>query len=260
MNGNAALDGLIDNAFALIDRGYYNACTHRPVVERRRPLSFALDQNTRFPIIAEVKVASPADGPLSSHSASDLVQSYVRGGAAALSILTEPNHFAGDLRYLQLVEDETVPVLMKDFVVDERQVRTAHRFRASAVLLIQEVFSLRPELDRDELIDLAHQMGLEVLLEAHTRSGLKTVQESEADLIGINQRDLGTMAIDRSTGLRLLPLVKDDPRHITVMSGVSTKDEVVALRSAGADAVLVGKCLSSSLDPVAALRSLEVDR
>lgn len=260
MNGMTALDGLIDNAFALIDRGYYNACSPRPVVERRRPLSFALDQGPRFPIIAEVKIASPADGPLSSHSASDLVQSYVRGGAAALSILTEPNRFAGDLRHLRLVEDETVPVLMKDFVVDERQVRTAHRFRASAILLIQEVFSLRPELDRDELIDLAHQLGLEVVLEAHTGSEQMKVQESEADLIGINQRDLGTMAIDRSTGLRLLPLVKDDPRHIIVMSGISSKDEVEALRSAGADAVLVGKCLSSSSDPATALRALEVDR
>ena len=153
-----------------------------------------------------------------------------------------------------------MPVLMKDFIVDERQVRAASRFRADAVLLIQEVFSDRPELDRDGLIDLAHFLGLEVVLEAHSEPEMRLAMESEADLLGINQRDLRTMRVDRGTGLHLLPLATGSGRPVIVMSGISEREEVAQLRSAGASGVLVGKGLSSLPDPAAALRTLEVPR
>ncbi len=100
---------------------------------------------------------------------------------------------------------------MKDFVVDESQVRAASRFRADAVLLIQEVFSDRPELDRDGLIDLAHFLGLEVVLEAHSEPDMRLAMESEADLIGHQPARPAHHAGGPGDGLRLLPLVNDDP-------------------------------------------------
>jgi len=139
-------------------------------------------------------------------------------------------------------------------------VRTASRFKADAVLLIQEIFSDRPELDRDGLIELAHFLGLEVVLEAHSEMEMRLAMESEADLLGINQRDLRTMRVDRGTGLRLLPLAITSGRPVIVMSGISDREEVVRLRSAGASAVLMGKCLSGGSDPTAALRAMEVER
>ena len=226
----------------------------------RASLERALSSHPTFPIVAEVKLSTPVDGRISSASPSDLVSSYLAGGAAALSVLTEPTRFAGDLRHLMACEAATIPVLMKDFMVDERQVRAASRFRADAVLLIQEIFSDRPELDRDGLIDLAHFLGLEVVLEAHSEPEMRLAMESEADLLGINQRDLRTMRVDQGTGLRLLPLATSSGRPVIVMSGISGRDEVAQLRSAGASAVLVGKGLSSDLDPAAALRTLEVER
>jgi indole-3-glycerol phosphate synthase len=186
--------------------------------------------------------------------------SSVNGGAAALSVPTEPTPFAADLRHLLACEEADMPVPMKDFIVDERQVRAASRFRADAVLLIQEVFSDRPELDRDGLIDLAHFLGLEVVLEAHSEPDMRLAMESEADLLGINQRDLRTMRVDRGAGLRMLPLTTGSDRPVIVMSGISERDEVARLRWAGASAALVGKGLSSHLDPAAALRTLEVER
>jgi len=260
LNNGVTLDDLVDNAFHLIDQGYYNACPRRVPRERRSSFEGALASHPTFPMIAEVKLSTPVDGRISSASPSHLVSSYLAGGAAALSVLTEPTRFAGDLRHLLACEDADVPVLMKDFVVDERQVRTASRFKADAVLLIQEIFSDRPELDRDGLIELAHFLGLQVVLEAHSETEMRSAMESEADLLGINQRDLRTMQVERGTGLRLLPLATTSGRPVIVMSGISDREEVVRLRSAGANAVLMGKCLSGGSDPTAALRAMEVER
>jgi indole-3-glycerol phosphate synthase len=259
MSSAVTLDDLVENAFHLIEQGYYNACPRR-ASRRRSSFEGALASHPNFPIIAEVKLSTPVDGAISSAPPSDLVMSYINGGAAALSVLTEPTRFAGDLRHLLVCETTEMPVLMKDFIVDERQVRAASRFRTDAVLLIQEVFSDRPELDRDGLIDLAHFLGLEVVLEAHSEPDMRLAMESEADLLGINQRDLRTMRVDRGTGLRMLPLATGSGRPVIVMSGISEREEVARLRSAGASAVLVGKGLSSLPDPAAALRALEVER
>jgi indole-3-glycerol phosphate synthase len=226
----------------------------------RASLEQALTSHPTFPIIAEVKLSTPVDGKISSASPSDLVSSYLAGGAAALSVLTEPTQFAGDLRHLLACEAADIPVLMKDFVVDERQVRAASRFKADAVLLIQEIFSDRPELDRDGLIDLAHFLGLEVVLEAHSEPDMRSAMQSDADLLGINQRDLRTMRVDQGTGLRLLPLATMSGRPVIVMSGISERDEVANMRSAGASAALVGKGISGKLDPTSALKALEVNR
>lgn len=253
-----ALMELVRNAQELVSDGYYGEGAPR---YEGPSFSHALLSHGTFPIIAEVKLASPSKGPLSPHAPRRLITDYVRGGAAALSVLTEPRFFHGSLGDLDLAVASGLPCLMKDIVVSEEQVSAAAAHGAGAVLLIQEVFGeALPPKRRDELIDHAHGQGLEVVLEATSEEGLRAAMSSEADLLGINQRDLRTLELDQGKGLALLPVLSTDPRPIIVMSGVHGRSVVMGLRDHGADAVLIGGHLSSSINAEAALRELEVPR
>ncbi len=151
-------------------------------------------------------------------------------------------------------------MLMKDIVVSEAQVKAAASHGASAVLLIQEVFDGARYTRRDELIDQAHALGLEVLLEAGSEEALMRAMASGADMLGINQRDLRTFSIDKDRADRLLPLTVSDGRPVVVMSGIEGREAVESARDGGASAVLVGGHLSSASDPARALRALAVPR
>jgi len=218
----------------------------------------ALERHPYFPIIAEVKLASPSRGVIANHAPEALIDAYVKGGAAGLSVLTEPRRFGGSLDTLAKAASTGRPVLMKDFVIDERQLRAGASRGASAVLLIQKVFAHGLAQGRDGLIELAHAHGLEVVLEAGDLNELGKARGSEADVIGINQRDLSTMSIDASLGERLL--VPADDRPVVVMSAIERREQVMRLRDRGATAVLVGSSLSSANDPNAALAALAVPR
>lgn len=248
---------LVRHAEATVASGYYDV-DHEG--KRGRPLSKALTLFPSFPVIAEVKTASPSRGRLSTHSAEELIQSYVAGRAAALSVLTEPSEFYGSLDALRGAAATGLPVLMKDFIVSERQLQAAASLGAGSVLLIQEVFGILSDERRDELIAHAHGLGLEVLLEAGSKTALIDAMSSEADVIGINQRDLRTFMVDRDKGARLLPLAVTASRPVVVMSGLEHRSEVERARDLGASGVLVGSSLASSGDPRAALRRLEVPR
>ena len=249
---------LIRNAETLVSTGYYGKRSGR--YEGLR-FSRALMDHPTFPIIAEVKFASPSMGVLGPHAPLRLISDYVQGGAAALSVLTEPNHFRGSLKDLDLAGGSGLPCLMKDIIVSEEQVRAAAFHGAGAVLLIQEVFdAASPPGRRDELIDRAHSLGLEVVLEATSEEGLRKAMSSEADLLGINQRDLRTLDVDLTKAMTFLPLLYDDPRPVVVMSGIQDRKLVEMVRDRGAHAVLIGGHLSSSPDAAAALRKLEVPR
>jgi indole-3-glycerol phosphate synthase len=236
--------------------GYYD------VEDRGSPgpgLSAVLRSHPSFPVIAEVKIASPSRGRLTSHSPGELIDAYRGGGAAALSVLTEPERFLGSLDALRRSVLSGLPVLMKDFIVSERQLLAAAALGAGTVLLIQEVFDALPET-RDELIDRAHAMDLEVLLEAGSEAAMLEAVKSDADLVGINQRNLRTFEVDRGKGARLLPRALAAGRPVVVMSGLESKKAVEELRDLGASGVLVGGGLTSSSDPAAMLRGLEVPR
>jgi len=251
------LEDLIGSAERSVASGYYD------VDEPPAPgpkLSTALLEHRTFPIIAEVKIASPSRGRLSGHAPETLIGSYVSGGATALSVLTEPVKFLGSLDAMRRAARTGLPVLMKDFIVSERQLGAAAACGAGAVLLIQEVFDAAPRFSRNGLIRSAHDLGLEVLLEAGREASLIKAKESEADLLGINQRDLRTFEIDRSKGARLLPLALAASRPVVVMSGLEDRKAVEDARDRGASGVLIGGRLSSSLDPRAALRELEIPR
>lgn len=252
------LEQLVENARGLVARGYYGeegASSPGP------SLRAALRSSAAFPIIAEVKLSSPSRGDISSHPPRELVRDYIGAGAAALSVLTEPDRFKGSLGSLLLASAENAPVLMKDFVVSREQVRAGASRGASAILLIEGAFDHPAgRKDRDDLIAFAHALNVEVVLEAGSGSEADSIMGSEADILGLNQRDLRTLSVDPGMGARLLPEVNKDGRPVVVMSGIGSREQVLALKEAGADAVLVGTSLSSSPDPGAKLRSLAVPR
>jgi indole-3-glycerol phosphate synthase len=183
----------------------------------------------------------------------------VSGRAAALSVLTEPATFRGSLDTLRMAGRSGLPVLMKDFIISECQLEAAASLGAGSVLIIQEVFVTALHR-RDELIQRAHDLGLEVLLEAGGREALIEAMTSEADVLGINQRDLRTLAIDTAKGVRLLPLALSSSRPVVVTSGPESADAVRQVRDRGGRGVLIGGYLASAPDPEAALRALEVPR
>lgn len=255
------LGKMVKGAHELVLSGYYDS---QPTLEppaERWGLSMGIDRHPFFPIIAELKVASPSNSVISPHSVIKLVNDYVKGGAAALSVLTEPKLFGGSLHNMELVRWPEVPVLMKDFIVSERQIEAAARYGASAILMIQGAYpGNEGKWRRDDLIDLAHDLDLEVLLEGHTPMEMFEAMNSEADVLGINQRDLRDMRVHHGHGVRVLPLIREDPRPIVVLSGLRCRDDLVDVREAGADAVLIGTELSSCYDPMSRLHQLVIPR
>jgi indole-3-glycerol phosphate synthase len=205
-------------------------------------------------VIAEFKRASPSLGTLrEGASVDELVSAYRRGGANALSVLTEGPNFDGSLEDLSAARSACdLPILRKDFIVDAYQLHEALIAGADAVLLIVAA------LERNELESLhraARGLGLDVLVEVHDREELETALEVKADIVGINNRDLRDFSVDVERTSRLL---NDVPGGVTVVSesGISKAGQLQQLEQAGVDAVLVGESLMRAADPEAALRAL----
>ena len=205
-------------------------------------------------VIAEVKRRSPSKGWINPGlSATDQAQAYERGGAAAISILTEPAHFGGSVADLVSVTDAVrVPVLKKDFHVDPIQLIEAKALGASAALLIARALSPDTLL---EMIEVARRLSLEVIVEIRDEAELARAIEGGAAIIGINNRNLETLVIDPATSDRLLLLVP--PGVIAIAeSGVAAREDVERVARHGADAVLVGSVLSAAPDAAAAVERL----
>jgi indole-3-glycerol phosphate synthase len=205
-------------------------------------------------VIAEFKRRSPSAGRL--HYAPDLhelVGAYERGGASALSVLTEGEHFDGTLEDLRAARATSeLPILRKDFIVDDYQLYEAKVAGADAVLLI--VAALEAERLSD-LHERARALDLDVLVEVHDRAELQTALTLGGDLIGVNNRDLRDFSVDVE---RTAKLMGEMPPGVTVVSesGIAGVEQLRRLAEAGVDAVLVGETLMRSADPEAALRTL----
>lgn len=205
-------------------------------------------------VIAEVKRRSPSRGDLDpTIRAGERAAAYARGGAAAISVLTEPARFGGsadDLR--EVVAAAGVPVLRKDFVVHEVQIMETRAMGAAAVLLIAR--ALAPST-LDMLVRAARGHSIEPLVEVRSRVELERAVRAGAAAIGVNARDLETLVVDDSVPRELLGLV---PREAIAIgeSGIRDRAAVEALALAGADAVLVGSVLSVADDPEQAVRAL----
>ncbi|MEW5758471.1 MAG: indole-3-glycerol phosphate synthase TrpC [Candidatus Omnitrophota bacterium] len=190
-------------------------------------------------IIAEVKKASPSKGIIIkdfNHKKIALV--YKKLGAAAISVLTEKDFFKGNVGYLRDVKDISgLPVLRKDFIIDEYQIYESKLFSADAVLLITEILAL----DKlKKFIKIAKDVGLDVLVEVHTKRDLNKALKSGAEIIGINNRDLKTFKVDLCTTEKLIKFIPRD-KIIISESGISTKKDLDYLRKLGVNVVLVGE-------------------
>jgi indole-3-glycerol phosphate synthase len=204
-------------------------------------------------VIAELKRKSPSKGSINP-GLDALVRArlYASGGAAALSILTEPTRFGGSNDDVALARDAGLPILKKDFHVSEAQLVEASEIGASAALII--VRSIEP----DRLVPMAaaaREIDLEIIFEIRDEAELERALEAGAILIGVNNRNLETLEIDLTTVSRILPLIPGACVAIAE-SGYSTVDDVRSAAEAGADAVLIGSSLSASKDPQAAVAAL----
>lgn len=205
-------------------------------------------------LIAEVKRRSPSKGSIApALEAPAQARAYVEGGAAAISVLTEPAHFGGSTTDLRDVRAAVaVPALKKDFHVRPIQLVEARALGACAALLIARALS--PERLR-EMTETARRLELEVLVEVRDDAELERALECGATMIGVNNRNLETLVIDPATAGRLIPRIP--PGLIAIAeSGVSTRADVERYAAAGADAVLVGSSISAAADPVLATRAL----
>jgi indole-3-glycerol phosphate synthase len=205
-------------------------------------------------VIAEIKRASPSRGILSENfKPAAIADAYQRGGAAALSVLTDHKHFGGSLSDLESARRAvTVPALRKDFTIDRYHVHEAAAHGADAILLIAAILT---ERDLRDFRELAEEYRMAALVEIHGEEELKAALQSGARIIGVNNRDLHTFEVNLNVSLRLAEGIPADVVRVAE-SGIHSSAEVKLLRAAGYHGFLVGEHLMKSSDPAQALRAL----
>jgi len=205
-------------------------------------------------LIAEVKKASPSRGLLCpDFDPVKLAQTYAGNGAAAISVLTDVDHFQGSLDYLAAIREAvSIPLLRKDFIFDEYQVYESAAFGADALLLIAAILEQK---QLEDLMTLSRRLGLDCLVEVHNEAELTTALLAGAEIIGINNRNLSNFKVDTNTTRRLRLLI---PPEIIVVSesGIKNRDDMKKMRECKVDAVLVGEALVTAGDIPAVIQEL----
>jgi indole-3-glycerol phosphate synthase len=212
-------------------------------------------QENPYRVIAEVKKASPSKGVIREDFDPLLIaKAYEAGGADALSILTEPHYFQGNLEYLTAIRRYVpMPLLRKDFIVDKYQILEALVYGADFILLIAAALTQK---ELKELLQFARHLGLDVLVEIHNKTELTKAVFAGAEIIGINHRDLKTFAMDMNLCEKLIPLIPKG-KIIVAESGIYEHEQVKHLSKIGADAFLVGEHFMRQDDISGALKSLK---
>ena len=214
-----------------------------------------LKKSRDIQLIAELKKASPSRGLIrEDFEPLKLAQVCAFAGASALSVLTDQKFFQGSLEYLEqaAAAAAAVPILRKDFVIDEYQITEARAYGASAVLLLGSVLTLK-ELER--FIILCRDLGMEPLAEAHDEEELKKVLDTEAVVIGINNRDLKTFKVDIKNTARLIDKIPEN-KIVVAESGIGSRDDMLYLQKMGIDAALVGESIMAVGRPGNKIREL----
>lgn len=212
------------------------------------PLRKALSKNDSLNIIAEIKRASPSRGVINVDiDVAETALNYANGGACAISVLTEEDFFKGSLDDLRVTRDAVqLPILRKDFIVDEFQIYEAAEAGADAVLLIVAALTLENLENFSRLVET--DLGMDALVEVHTRDELEIARKLGARIIGVNNRDLRTFEVSLDISRRLAA-EKPDGSLMIAESGIVSKEEMTELRSLGFDGFLVGETLMRSGDP-----------
>jgi len=243
------LKTLVLEAKDTIEKGYYNI----PFEPRHKPLSLkrAIISSKNIPIIAEIKLASPTfDSSKCDANIEEIASIMYEGGAVGISILTEPKFFKGSLKnFMKVRERVDLPLLMKDIVLSPIQIDAGYILGADAVLLIKTIYDRGLALyGLTNMIEYTHSRGMEVLLEAHTKREFTAALETEADIIGINNRDLQTLEVDINTTRNILENVHTKDKVIVSESGIKARSEILYLRKFDVDAFLIGSSLMIAED------------
>lgn len=204
-------------------------------------------ENQHATLITEIKFSSPSLGEIKKLSDPvEIAKSMVNGGAKALSILTQPYLFSGTPEFfIKIRKQIEVPLLMKDIIIDKSQIDTAKKIGADYFLLIQSMFDKGFVNNLEELIGYGHKNGIKVLLESHTKSEFENSLKTEADILGINNRNLDTLELDIVNTKKILSNY-DKSRIVISESGIETPDDIRFLHNSGADAFLVGSSIMKS--------------
>ncbi|ETD24261.1 indole-3-glycerol phosphate synthase TrpC [Helicobacter macacae] len=205
--------------------------------------------------ICEVKKASPSKGIIAQDFPYlQIALEYERAGADCISCLTEPEFFCGADSYLcEIAKHTKIPILRKDFIIDSYMIYQAKVLGADCVLLISEILECE---EMREFCDIAHSLGLSVLVESHSESALQNALSTNARLIGVNNRDLRDFKVDLQTSVRLKKLVPKDKIFVSE-SGIATHSDIALLQSSGINAVLIGETLMREKDKTNALNALK---
>ena len=249
------LSRLVANAWSLVREGYYAV---EGTGERSPSFLDVLGAASQpCDVIPEIKYASPTmSSGKTSETFDGLLDGIVRAKPLGLSVLAEPRVFGGHVDLVRKAASKGLPTLFKDIVVDRSQVAAADACGASAVLLIQSLHSRGLVDERPQrFIDAVHERGLDVVLEVHTLEEWDAAAATDADILGINNRDLATMHTDVGTTAAILSVRRKD-RPVIGMSGAETRSDVDAMRRAGADAVLIGTSIMAHPNPARKLEEL----
>jgi indole-3-glycerol phosphate synthase len=239
------LKKLFDNSKKAISDGVYNI--EESLSNSGKDLIKIINDNQHASLITEVKFSSPSLGEIKKISDPIIIaKSMVSGGAKALSILTQPYLFSGSPDFFIKIRKEIdVPLLMKDIIIDKTQIDAAKKIGADYVLLIQSLFDQGFLKEIDELIDYSHKNGLKILLESYTKDEFQNSLKTNADILGINNRNLDTLELDINNTKKILETF-DKSRIIVSESGIQTPEDIRFLHDSGASAFLVGSSIMKS--------------
>ncbi len=203
----------------------------------------------KVPLIAEIKVYSPKDGDLiKNRDPVEIVYKYRKGGACAISVVTEPKYFKGSLNLLELIRKNTdLPILRKDFIQNINQIEETKKIGVEAILLITCMLSCKKLF---ELNKYAHKLGLETVVEIHNQKDLEKIKDLELDIIGINNKDILNLERDEDKIDPTLELLNKIPNSVITVSesGIRTIKDVRKIIEAGCDAILMGTSLLKAKD------------
>jgi indole-3-glycerol phosphate synthase len=231
-----------------IDTEFLDYSFSNPLNNQRRSLIKAIKTTkpTKIPVISELKPASPSEGIiLNEYDPTEIADAMIRGGCAGISVLTEEIYFKGHTENLRKIREKVaIPVLMKDFIVDERQIYKAAEIGADAVLLIPSICPF------EDFIDLVESYEMEALVEVHNKDEVNEVMNTSIKLIGINNRDLTTMKVNLENTKLLAPLIREYNENTVIISesGINSHEDAKYVIFQGADSVLVGTSIMKSDD------------
>jgi indole-3-glycerol phosphate synthase len=241
------LDILAKNAKKNVKNGYYEDVTK--IRKISVSLRKAILKEKKAAVITEIKAASPSAGIIKERiNPQEISKSMENGGATAISVLTEPNYFKGSLTSLAATRKSVkIPILMKDIIVNSLQLEAGLKGGADVILLIKAIFD-RGYCDSslDKIISHAHSKGLEVLLETHNKKEFNAALNTAADLVGINNRDLGSLKVDLNVTKRVLKGINKKGKLVVGESGINTSADLKFIHECGADAFLIGSAIMKS--------------